>query len=294
MPKKPVNTPYQILLFYIYDTLENPTELMKWQRTLCERLGLKGRVLISAEGMNATLEGETEKTEEYVKEMCKRPQFANIDFKRSEGTGTAFPKLQVKVKEEIVTTRFPGKDEVGPHKGVTGKYLSAEQLHDWIHNSDKEFYIVDMRNDYEYESGHFAGSVLLKDFKTFRDLPNLMDQIDHLRHKTVVTVCTGGVRCEKASGFLIKHGFTDVYQLHNGIVTYMEAYPNEDFLGKLYVFDERVVMGFNIDSADHVVIGKCRKCGKTSENYIDYVEDGHRKHGIVCEECITKGLAIPD
>jgi len=294
MTKKAVETEFEILLFYFYLELKNPEELMKTQRELCQKLNLKGRILISGEGVNGTLEGRTEDAEKYVTEMQKIAEFATMDFKRSEGTGNAFPKLQVRVREEIVTTRFEEKNDVGPHKGVTGKYITAEELHDWIHDDSKEFYIVDMRNDYEYAAGHFKDSVLLKNFKNFRDLPDLLPQLEHLKHKTVVTVCTGGVRCEKASGFLLKHGFTDVYQLHNGIVTYMEKYPNEDFLGKLYVFDNRFVMGFNTDSPDHVVIGKCQKCGATSENYVDWNEDNERKHGIVCESCIAKGLIVPD
>jgi len=294
MSKHLVDSEYEVLLFYRYDTIADPEKRMVSQRELCQKLNLKGRILISAEGLNGTLEGRTEDTQKYVMAMKAEPEFAQMDFKRSEGTGSAFPKLQVRVRDEIVTTRFDEKDEVGPHKGVIGKYLSAEELHTWIHDTDKEFYIVDMRNDYEYASGHFKDSVLLKNFKNFRDLPDLMPQLEYLKDKTIVTVCTGGVRCEKASGFLLKHGFTDVYQLHNGIVTYMEKYPNEDFLGKLYVFDKRFVMGFNTDSPEHVIVGRCQKCGKPSENYIDWDENGKRQHGIVCEDCIAKGLVVPD
>src|SRR6185369_5737909 len=116
-----------------------------------------------------------------------------------------------------------------PNK-LTGKRLKPEELHDWI-NSDKEFYIVDMRNGYEHLAGYFKGSILPA-MDNFRDLPAFLKQIEHLKNKTVLTVCTGGVRCEKASGYLLANGFSDVYQLDGGIVTYMESYPNEDFLGK--------------------------------------------------------------
>jgi len=294
MNENQTSNDYQILLFYKYLDLQNPEEFMKIQRNLCQKLNLKGRILISNEGVNGTLEGLVDDTEKYVDFMLNQPEFAGMDVKRSQGTGEAFPKLQVRVREEIVTTRLDQKDEVGPHKGVTGKYISAEELHNWIKDGKKEFYIVDMRNDYEYASGHFKDSVLLKNFKTFRDLPNVLPQLEHLKNKTIVTVCTGGVRCEKASGFLLKEGFNDVYQLHNGIVTYMEKYPNEDFLGKLYVFDNRFVMGFNLDSPEHVVIGRCTKCGKQSENYVDWKENGERIHGIVCQECVKNGVVEID
>jgi predicted sulfurtransferase len=106
----------------------------------------------------------------------------------------------------------------------------------------------------------------------FRDLPNVVKQIAHLKNKTVVTVCTGGVRCEKASGYLITQGFTDVYQLENGIVTYMEKYPNENFLGKLYVFDKRILMGFYTDDTKHVIVGRCEGCDAPCERFVKGVQ----------------------
>jgi UPF0176 protein len=159
-------------------------------------------------------------------------------------------------------------------------------LHNWFRDQ-KKFYIIDMRNDYEYAVGHFYNSVLPKNLKHFRDLPKILPEIQHLTNETIVTVCTGGVRCEKASGFLIHHGFKDVYQLQDGIITYMEKYPNQDFLGKLYVFDRRVVMGFNTDKSDHQIVGKCVKCSNQSENLVDFYDNGIRRYQIVCPDCVT-------
>lgn len=134
-----------------------------------------------------------------------------------------------------------GDPDLGPVGGTTGTYLSADELYQWFVDG-KEFYIIDMRNDYETEVGQFINSICPKGFRNFRNLPDVLPEMEHLRDKTVVTVCTGGIRCEKASGFLLKHGFSDVYQLHNGIVTFMEKFPNEYFKGKLYVFDQRYTM----------------------------------------------------
>ena len=170
---------------------------------------MKGRIIIAAEGLNGTVEGLLEHTQQYVEEMRKDLRFADMNFKRSPGTGQAFPKLSVKARSEIVSAHL-GDEDVNPNE-MTGKYLSAEELYNWIH-SDKEFYIVDMRNDYEHSVGFFRNSIL-PPLKNFRDLPKILPSLTHLKNKTVVTVCTGGVRCEKASGFLVKHGFTDVYQL---------------------------------------------------------------------------------
>ncbi len=251
---------YQILLYYWYDVLENSQALFEEQKALCEEYGLKGRVIVAAEGINGTVEGTVEATEAYAAALLK--QFPKMDIKKSEGTGNAFRKLSSKFRTEIVSSHF-GEQDFNPAQ-FTAPYIHAEELHEWIMGG-REFYIVDMRNSYEHAVGHFAGSVLPK-LKNFRDLSEVLPELAHLKDKVVVTVCTGGVRCEKASGFLLKHGFKEVYQLYGGIVTYMEKYPNQDFHGKLYVFDGRVTMGFNEDAPDHVVVGRCEKCGAPSEN----------------------------
>jgi len=272
---------YQILLYYYYGQLPDAKQLVEAQRALCQQLGLTGRILVGEEGINGTLEGETEATEAYVRQLKADPRFAGVHMKRSRGTGNAFPKLVVKYRPEIVSA-YLGEDDFNP-ADFTAPYIYPEQLHDWI-RSGKEFYIVDMRNTYEHDSGHFAGSILPK-MRNFRDLPAAMPELEHLRDKLVVTVCTGGVRCEKASGFLLKKGFKEVYQLYGGIVSYMELFPNQDFLGKLYVFDGRVTMGFNTDSPDHVVVGRCRHCGVACERYVNDDGDQNRPHFICCEAC---------
>jgi UPF0176 protein len=290
-----MTTDYQILLFYKFIKLEDPSSLAVQQRAWCDELQLKGRTIIAKEGINSTLEGSVENTEEFINRMMSKAEFNDIHWKKSQSTGSAFPKLQIRVRDEIVTTMLDENEEIGPHNNLTGKYISPEELHEWIH-SDKKFYIIDMRNDYEHEIGHFKGSILPKELENFRDLPKVLPLIENLKRETIVTVCTGGIRCEKASGFLIKHGFTDVWQLNGGIVSYMEKYPNQDFLGKLYVFDGRVAMGFNTNSPDHQIVGKCRLCQKQSENVVDYYQPGfaRRKHGIICYECIQNGLVTLD
>ncbi len=277
---------YQILLFYKYLTIDNPEALAAEQRALCTRLQLKCRSIIAPEGINITLEGTKENTEEYVRIMQADPRFTDIHFKRSPGTGTAFPKISVKVRDEIVTLGL-GEQDFSPTE-TTGNYLQAEELHEWF-KSGKEFYIVDMRNDYEHAVGRFKGSILPK-LGNFRDLPEVLPQLESLKDKTVLTVCTGGVRCEKASGFLVRNGFKDVYQLFGGIVTYMEKYPNEDFHGLLYVFDGRVTMGFNVQDPSHVVVGECQLCKAKTENYIDckYIHCRGHRHILCCENCEQK------
>lgn len=275
------STQFEIILFYKYVHIEDPEQFAEEQRELQKRLGLTGRTLIASEGINATLEGTKEHIAEYLSGFLSDPRFATTHIKRSPGTGNAFPKTSIKVRSEIVTLGL-GKCDIDPNK-ITGTHLSPAELHEWIH-SDKEFYIVDMRNIYEHQVGHFENSIV-PPMDNFRDLPKFLESVAHLKHKTVVTVCTGGVRCEKASGYLLENRFTDVYQLDGGIVSYMAAYPNEDFLGKLYVFDNRMMMGFYTDDPKHQVVGKCVSCGKPSERFSN-CKDCYRQL-IVCAECET-------
>lgn len=295
---------FTILLYYKYIRIDDPEKVRDLQHKLCERLGLMGRIIVAHEGINGTVEGTHENTEAYINAMRQDPRFSEMKFKKSEGTGSAFPKLRVRVRPEIVSLHL-GEQDINPVH-ITGKYITAEQLHDWIHGGKKEnstslklrggssqkggtreFYIVDMRNDYEYSVGHFENSIF-SGMENFRYLRDSLPQLEHLKNKTIVTVCTGGVRCEKASGFLLTQGFKDVYQLKDGIVTYMEKYPNMDFKGKLYVFDKRLVMGFNTESAEHEVVGRCVKCGSVCERLINCLNDDCARHFILCERCATQ------
>lgn len=281
---------YQILLYYKYAKIDNPVGFMRRHKRLCESLELKGRIIIAEEGINGTVEGTRENTEKYIKLLQEDPRFSDMHFKKSSGTGNAFPKLWIRVREEIVASYL---DKVGKPinpQEVTGKYITPEELHNWI-NSDKKFYLVDMRNDYETEVGYFENSVKAP-FKNFRDLASVLPILESLKDETIVTVCTGGVRCEKASGFLVANGFNDVYQLYGGIVSYMEKYPNEDFLGKLYVFDGRITMGFNTNDPSHKIVGKCAVCGIPADNYRDCANTHctNKRHFVACDSCFEKQM----
>lgn len=278
---------YQILLYYKYVELTDPEKVREEQKALCESLGLTGRILLAHEGINGTIEGTKDATEKYIASMEKNKEFKNITYKKSLGTGNAFPKLIVRVRPEIVTAGIPDLNPLH----VTGKYITAEQLHAWLLDKKKELYIVDMRNDYEYASGHFEHS-LFSGIHNFYNLKDVLPKLSHIKDATIVTVCTGGIRCEKASGFLVANGFTDVYQLKDGIVSYMEKYPNQHFKGKLYVFDGRLTMGFNTNDPKHEIIGKCMLCNTTSELYVNCEYDVCHYHFIACENCRDKETGV--
>ena len=281
--------PFVVLIYYKFATVTNPHQTMTLHKLLCEKFDLKGRILIAKDGINGTVEGTTKNCEMYINELKNDEFYKDIYFKQSEGDGNSFSKLQVKVRDEIVTSQLDFKDEIGPVARVTGKYITPTALRN-LFDSQEEFYIIDMRNDYEYSVGYFQNSILLKNLHNFRDLPNILPEIEHLKDKRVITVCTSGVRCELASGFLIGSGFSDVSQLKDGIMEYMQRYPNQDFLGKLFVFDNRVVIGFHTDSKDHQIVGKCVKCGVECENFVDqYNIHGDRQYRISCQKCVDSG-----
>jgi UPF0176 protein len=258
------------------------------QRAICSQLNLKGRILIAKEGINGTLEGEAEDIEKYCQMMDAHEFFTGISFKKSTGNGKAFPKLIVRVRSEIVTSQL-GEEDVNPAE-VTGKYLTAEELNKWFEDG-QEFKIIDMRNDYEQIVGHFEGSIL-PGMTNFKDLKESVKKLEYLKNEKILTVCTGGVRCEKASGYLVTKGFKDVYQLKDGIVSYIEKFPNHKYKGKLYVFDNRIVMGFGTDKPDHEIIGKCDRCGNKSENYINCFNNDCHRHFICCQNCHVDGMGF--
>ena len=270
---------FTILLFYKYIQIEDPERVRDWQRSVCQKLNLTGRLIIAHEGINVTLEGTTENVLEYIKELETDSRFSGIHFKKSAGTGDAFPKLSVKVRKEIVSLHL--KDDIDPNQ-ITGKHLAPEELKQW-YESGKEFYVIDMRNDYEFKVGRFKDSVLMP-IQNFRDIPSALSYIEHLKGKTVLPVCTGGVRCEKASGLLVREGFKDVYQLHGGIVNYMEKFPAQEFEGTLYVFDKRTTMDF--DPKDkHKVVGVCDTCKMSTEAFANCRNKQCNKKILCCTDC---------
>jgi UPF0176 protein len=271
---------FTVLLFYKYTQLQDPERLREQLLAEAKRLSLTGRILIAHEGINGTVEGTSENAEAFSTLLKTVPELSDMRIKTSEGTGKAFPKLKVRVRNEIVGTRFP--TEIDPVKD-TGTYLPPEELRRWYEEGE-DFEIIDMRNDYEFKSGHFRGSINPR-LENSRDLPKTVKKLKNLKDKKVLTVCTGGVRCEKMSAYLKKEGFTDVYQLHDGMHGYMQKYPGKDFLGTLYTFDQRHTMHFG---GDREVVGKCHRCKTSTEKYIDCDNKLCHKHLLACDDCKAK------
>lgn len=272
---------HTVILFYKFTHIEDPEELMNAQRELCESLDLKGRLLIAPEGINGTFEGLTENAQKYMEVMCEDERFEDIKFKISEGNGEAFPKLSIKVRDEVVTLG------VGPLSIAedTAKELESEELEKW-YEDDEEFVMLDLRNDYEIASGAFEGTVD-PGLRNFRDLPEKMEALKKYKDKKIVSVCTGGIRCEKATAYMKKEGFENMYQLKDGIHTYMEKFPNSHFKGTLFVFDNRITTDV-VDLEEKEVIGKCSFCEEKTENYVNDDSTVPSTKLLCCENCFEE------
>ena len=271
---------YQVLLFYKYVTIPDPLLFKVVYQELCTRHNLVGRTILAKEGINSTLEGTIDNTENFLVEFLANPLFSDIQIKRSHSSGTSFPRLSIKVRNEIVATRLP--EDVDPQK-ETATHLSPEELHSWYENN-KDFVVVDMRNSYEFESGHFKNSID-PGMTASRELPSVVEKIrEETKGKTVLTVCTGGVRCEKMSAYLLHKGFESVYQLDGGMHTYMEKYPGKNFLGTLFTFDDRLVMDFG---GEREIIGTCKRCSKKTETYQNCANATCNMLFLICNDCVV-------
>ena len=282
----------KILLYYVFTPLDDPDAVRLWQRDLAESLGLRGRILISKDGLNGTLGGEMGALKRYVRKTRDYPAFKGIDFKWSEGTGLDeagasldFPKLSAKVRDEIVSFGAPGELRVDADGVVGGgTKLSPEALHQLVSERGDEVVFFDGRNALEAAIGRFRDAVV-PDVETTRDFVELLDsgEYDDLKGRPVVTYCTGGIRCEVLSSLMVSRGFGEVYQLEGGIVRYGERFGDDGLWnGSLYVFDGRG----SIDFSDHAaVIGTCAGCGAATKRTANCPDASCRTQFVVCASC---------
>lgn len=273
------STNYRILLYYKFTPIDSPEIFTVEHLQYCKELGLKGRILIASEGINGTVSGTVEQTEKYMNDLRAIPGFEDTFFKIDEADQHAFKKMFVRHKKELVTFRY--EHELDPNK-LSGKRLSPAEFYEKLQSDD--VVVIDGRNDYEYDIGHFRGAIRPK-VGSFREFPEwIRDNLSDYKDKTILTYCTGGIRCEKLTGFLLNEGFKDVSQLEGGIVTYGKDPEVQGRLwdGKCYVFDERISVPINQTDED-IVIGKCYHCGTTHDRYIN-CPVCNLQH-ICCEDC---------
>lgn len=295
----------KILLYYAFAPVADPEAVCFWQRELCESLGLRGRIIVSKHGINGTVGGEIDACKQYVKRTRAYTPFAKIDVKWSDGTGFAadapetlhgtdrrapwrrisdFPRLSVKVRDELVAFGVPDETQVAA-EGVVGggTRLKPKAVNELVAERGDEVVFFDGRNAYEATIGRFTGAIV-PEVSTTHGFIDAIESgtFDDLKDRPIVTYCTGGIRCEILSAAMVNRGFTEVYQLDGGIVRYGETFGNDGLWeGSLAVFDGRETIDFAPNAA---VLGACAVCQTPSGTLSNCLDDSCRARFVTCPD----------
>ena len=275
----------KVILYYAFTPISDPAVIKVWQKFLCQSLNLKGRIIISPQGINGTLGGDINDLKKYIRQTRSYEGFAKMKFKLSDGTGNDFPKLSVKVRPELVA--FGNPDEIKVDKnGVIGggKHLKPAQVDELVAKHGDDVIFFDGRNSFEAQVGRFKNAVV-QDTATTRDFVNEIEsgKYDHLKEKLIVTYCTGGIRCEVLSAVMKTRGFKEVYQIDGGIVTYGEEMGDEGLWeGALHTFDNRMSLKFSAKSKS---IGRCEDCSGPATRFYDCPKVPCNALTLLCTKC---------
>lgn len=270
--------PYSILLYYCYTSIEDPGEFRETHHRYCIENGLRGRIIIAQEGINGTISGLTDSCEKYMNDLNADARFAHMHFKVTAHHQHAFQKLHVRVKPEIVHAGLP---HISPNQ-QTGQPITPQGLQRM--QKEEDVLLLDVRSNYEHRLGKFKGAMTL-DIDHFREFPDQIDTLAPYQNKQIVTYCTGGVRCEKASAYLLEKGFQNVYQLYGGIIQYGIETDGKDFEGKCYVFDNRLAISIN--KTNPTVVGNCYVCHTVCDRMVNCANPECNIHVPICEPCAT-------
>ena len=273
------NQDYSILLYYGYTPISDPKTFRLNHHLFCLSLDLRGRIIIASEGINGTLSGLKANCQTYMAALKQDKRFENIDFKIDQSQKHVFKKLNVRYKKEIVNS---GLVDLKPYQ-QTGQHLSTEAFKKI--KDEEDTVLLDVRSNYEHRFGKFKNAKTLN-INHFREFPEKIKDLEVYKDQKIITYCTGGVKCEKASAFLLENGFQNVYQLHGGIIKYGIEEKGEGFEGMCYVFDDRV--NVNINQSNPTVISTCCVCGQKSKRMANCANPTCNKHAIICQPCGIK------
>ena len=275
-------TKYQTLLYYCYSRIEDADQFASNHLQFCKSLNLVGRIIVAEEGLNGTVSGTVESCKIYMDTLHADPRFSKIDFKIDDVDEPSFLKMHCRNKAEIVHSGLRNPGIINPEK-KTGIHLEPA---DFVKmKDDEDVVIVDVRSNYEHSIGRFKNAITF-DIENFRDFPAMINELAQYKNKKIVTYCTGGIKCEKASALLLHEGFENVYQLHGGIIKYGKEAGGEDFEGKCYVFDNRVAV--DVNTVNPVVISTCRNCGAHTTKMINCANPECNEHFTQCDACGEK------
>ena len=268
---------YHVATFYTFVPLPDVEEWQLRLRRACTEHSIKGTILLAEEGLNATISGSSHGVQAIIDLLASDERFAEMAIKTSTYTRRPFKRMKVRVKPEIVTFGVP---DVDPLSRV-GTYVKPSAWNDLL--EDPDVTVVDTRNDFEVELGTFANAVN-PNTKSFRDFATYVDdQLSPEANPKVALFCTGGIRCEKATSYLLDRGFTDVYHLDGGILNYL-ANVDEDqsqWQGDCFVFDERVAVTHGVEASEHP---RCQSCGAPFSHDDSLSRDYGR--GVCCDHCL--------
>lgn len=269
---------WKVAALYRFVAIENLPALRTELKALCDKNGVCGTLLLAPEGINGTVAGTPAAIGTLMKFLEERLEIGKGEVKYSHASEKPFMRMKVRLKKEIVTLRAP---EADPTKKV-GTYVEPQDWNTLI--ADPGVILIDTRNKYETDVGIFKGAIdpEIGTFTEFKDF--VAEKLDPAKHKKVAMFCTGGIRCEKASSYMLAHGFENVYHLKGGILKYLETIPADQSLwdGECFVFDKRVAIGHGLEEGEHGMCYACRQplSGKDRENESYEV-------GVSCQKCIS-------
>lgn len=269
---------YRVAALYKFTSLPDYVHLREPLQNMCDLMGVKGTLLLAGEGLNGTIAGDAYSISEIIKFLRADLRLTDVDVKYSTAEDMPFYRMKVRLKREIVTM---GVEGVNPNKTV-GTYVDPSDWNALI--TDPETILIDTRNDYEVGIGTFQGAVN-PNTKTFREFPDWVEaNRDHINKPKVAMFCTGGIRCEKASSFMLENGFDDVYHLKGGILKYLETQPKAKSLweGDCFVFDQRVAVSHGLEESEYDQCFACRRPITEDEKHLPEYEKGvscHHCHG---------------
>lgn len=275
--------PYLIFAFYHLDPIENPLEEIALHKAFFETRDISSRIYISEQGINGQMCAARKDALEYVDWMHSREEYRNIHFKVHEYHEHVFPRKTVKYRKQLVAV------DAEVDLMERAEHVSPQRWKEMLAKMPEKI-LLDVRNDYEWKVGHFDGAEL-PPCETFRDFTryaeDLQQRVDP-KQTPVMMYCTGGIRCELYSSILKKHGFDHVYQLDGGIINYGLVEGNTHWLGKVFVFDDRLAIP--ICDEPSPIVGECHHCQKENDDYYNCANMDCNTLFLCCKECLHQFL----
>jgi UPF0176 protein len=274
-----MDQPYYVLAYYFFTEIADAHEEIRLHKSFFEGRDVTSRIYINETGINGQMSAAKVDAEAYMEWMKSRPLFANMTFKIHYWHEQVFPRQVVKYRNQLVAYDLP------TDLSESGEHVSPKKWREMLEKEDDKI-LIDVRNDYEWKLGHFEGADLPQ-CNTFREFDQYAEELHERvdpKKTPVMMYCTGGIRCELYSAALKKRGFKKVYQLDGGIINYGLQEGSEHWLGKLFVFDDR--MSVPISNEETPVVAKCYFCNKPSESYYNCANMDCNELYICCQDCL--------